>query len=51
MNDHRGYSDLIYKNKIIDGKNVEVLEGDYTGDQINRKAAGYIHYKKIKGEN
>ena len=51
MYDHRGYSDLIYKNKIINGKNVEVLEGDYTGDQINRKAAGYIHYKKIKGEN
>lgn len=48
MYDHRGYSDLIYKKKIIDGKNVEVLEGDYTGDQINRKAAGYIHYKKIK---
>ena len=50
MYDHRGYSDLIYKKKMIDGKNVEVLEGDYTGDQRNRKSAGYIHYKKIKGE-
>lgn len=48
MYDHRGYSDLIYKKKTIKGENVEILEGDYTGDQINRTAAGYIHYKKIK---
>jgi hypothetical protein len=47
MHDHRGYSDLIYKKDINNGKEVEILDGDYTGDQINRKAAGYIHYSKI----
>lgn len=47
MHDHRGYSDLIYTKEIENGEEVEILNGDYTGDQINRKAAGYIHYRKI----
>lgn len=47
MHDHRGYSDLIYKKEINSGIQVEKLEGDYAGDQINRRAAGYIHYNKV----
>ena len=43
MHNHRGYSDLIYKKE----NNEENLQGDYTGDQINRKAAGYVTYTKI----
>lgn len=43
MYNHRGYSDLIYVKK----RGKEILKGDYTGDQINRKAAGYVTYTKI----
>ena len=43
---------IMEKNVIFDNADLkivgEILEGDYTGDQINRTAAGYIHYKKIK---
>jgi hypothetical protein len=41
MYNHKGYSDLVYN------ESEQKLEGYYTGDQINRKSAGYISYKKI----
>ena len=44
MHDHKGYSDLIYTMN----QDKEILKGEYTGDQINRKAAGYVTYEKIK---
>lgn len=42
MYNHRGYSDLIYNERD------KILKGTYTSDQINRKTAGYVEYKKIK---